>query len=901
MTSSSAASAAQQQRSIDLQYARAYPPTGENMPAVVAHLYEILGERAARFPTAIALGAEESLRWRTVDSGQLVSLVDGVAQQLLDRGVSDGDRVVLWSPSGIRTPVFLFALWKLGAVVVPFDKDMNPQAAAAILSAVEPRLVVFGYDQRPAWAPEDAIQWWEPVPAAAPTQAWQRPREELAAIFFTSGTTGQPKGCMITHANLCSQLDVYDDRIPIDSSCRFASILPLSHLFELSCGLLYPMLVGAAVHYIPSRRPNDVVRVLQEQRITHMMAVPQLLALMGKALEQRLRSRLPAALYRQLFNTADRLPVAARRRLFFMVHRQIGGHLRLLAAGGAPLAVETQQLWQRLGVDVVQGYGTSECSPVIACGLPRITPPGSVGPPLKGVQVRLSSEGELQVRGPNVMRGYWHDPERTAQVLSPDGWYATGDLASQDEHGNIWLRGRARDLIVLPNGLNVWPEDVEDALRTDPAVRDAAVIPVNTPGGGVRLHAYLIPTHPSARQTDPRALLAHVNSGLASHQRVSSASWWPDADFPRSTTLKLRRHLLPQPGQVVEQAAPPPVEGDPIAQAVASAARVTSVADDQTLAQLGLDSLGLVELAAQLEEVTGRALSESSLSTEMTLAALRAAIAQAPVAGEGGTDGLEGAAALPVPPWFYRYGWPLKPLLTAPFDLMYGVGIPRTIVLGADQLRNLPSTVVFAGNHRSFADMPLVRVGLSRTPARRFARRLVTAAMGEGEGWRSPLARYVAAGYGLYPLDRVAHREASLRRLAELASGGNAVLIFPQGAHVRPADERGDPPAARFKTGVAHVAEALDAPVIPFGLAGTEAAMPPFLDDFHGLVVGGVPVSLRRTVLAIAFGPPQRQAAGESAQDFTERLERLSYALAAEADRARADPDELARSAPRRA
>jgi len=628
--------------------------------------------------------------------------------------------------------------------------------------------------------------------------------------------------------------------------------------------------------------------VLKEQRVTHMMAVPQLLSLMGSALEQRLQSRLPGAAYRRLLLVADRLPMSARRRLFWMVHGQIGGHLRLLAAGGAPLAVETQQLWQRLGVDVVQGYGTSECSPVVACGLPHVTPAGSVGPPLKNVEVRLSAEAELQVRGPNVMRGYWRDPERTAQVLSSDGWYATGDLASIDGHGNIWLRGRARDLIVLPSGMNVWPEDVEDALRASSAVRDAAVVAVTTPGGGLRLHAYLIPAQPSLRGTDARDVLAHANSRLAAHQRVATASWWPEPDFPRTSTLKVRRHLLPAPSEEAPSA-PPPIEGDPVAVAVANAAHVTAVRDEQTLAELGLDSLGLVELAAQLEDATGRALAEGSLSTELTVGSLRDVVAAAPVASES-AGALDAATALPVPPWFYRFGWPLRPLLTSPFDLIYWIGIPRTIVLGADQLRNLPRTVVFAGNHRSFADMPLVCVGLGRTPARRFARRLVIAAQAEGEGWRSPLARYVAAGYGLYPLDRVAHREASLRRLASLAGGGNAVLIFPQGTHAHPSDERGDPPAVRFKTGVAHIAEALGAPVVPFGLAGTELAMPPFLDDYHGMVIGGVPVQLRRTVLCIAFGEPQRQFPGESAQEFTERLEHLSYALAAEADKVRTAP-----------
>ena len=186
--------------------------------------------------------------------------------------------------------------------------------------------------------------------------------------------------------------------------------------------------------------------------------------------------------------------------------------------------------------------------------------------------------------------------------------------------------------------------------------------------------------------------------------------------------------------------------------------------------------------------------------------------------------------------------------------------------------------------------MPLIRVGIGRTAARRFSRRLTVAALAEGEGWHSPLARYAAAAFGLYPLDRHSHREASLRRLASLTRRGSAVLIFPQGAHARPAEERGDPPAVRFKTGVTYVAEALDAPVVPFGLAGTELAMPPFVDDFKGPLIAGVPLALTRTPLAIAFGPPQLPRQGESAQQFAERLEQCCYALAAEADAARVSP-----------
>jgi long-chain acyl-CoA synthetase len=475
--------------------------------------------------------------------------------------------------------------------------------------------------------------------------------------------------------------------------------------------------------------------------------------------------------------------------------------------------------------------------------------------------------------------------------LSSDGWYSSGDLASIDGQGNVWLQGRARDLIVLPSGLNVWPQDVEDALRAEPGVQDSAVVAVPTPGGGARLHAYLIPTRPADRQTDPTLLLAKANSRLAPHQRVSSASWWTEADFPRTSTLKVRRHLLPLPSeQPSAHAGAPPMEGDPLAEAVAAAAHLNAVGEDQTLAELGLDSMGLVELAAQLEDKTGRSLPESALSTEMTVAALRAAVDAAPLAEERTAADLDTVQPLPIPRWFYAYGWLVRPLLTLPFDLLYRIAIPHTIVLGGEHLRNLPRNIVFAGNHRSFADLPLVREGLARTAARRFSRHLVIAALAEGEGWRSPLSRYAAAAFGLYPLDRLSQREASLRRLALLARDKNAVLIFPQGTHARPTDERGDPPPVRFKTGVAHVAEALDAPVVPFGLAGTEEAMPPFLDNFRGPVIAGVPVALKRTRLAIVFGPPQRQAPGETAQEFAERLERVSYDLAAQADSARGGP-----------
>src|SRR5207237_7533814 len=220
-----------------------------------SHLYEIVRDRARAFPRDVAVGGQQGLVWKTLDSSQLLNLVDRLAEELTARGVRAGDRVVVWLPNHWRTPVYFFALWKLGAVVVPFDREMNPDAGAVILSAVKPRLVLAGFSERPPWAKGvQVVEWWEPGSemSSAVASAWSKPEEELAVAAFTSGTTGDPKGCMISHANLCSQLQPLGDSVSLDSDCRLASVLPLSHLFELTCGMLYPLSAGAAIHYVPS-------------------------------------------------------------------------------------------------------------------------------------------------------------------------------------------------------------------------------------------------------------------------------------------------------------------------------------------------------------------------------------------------------------------------------------------------------------------------------------------------------------------------------------------------------------------------------------------------------------------------------------------------------------------------
>lgn len=677
--------------------------------ATFQHLYDIVTHRAATHPRAIALGGQQGLAWKTLTSSALLELVNLLAIELADLGVREGDRVILWLPSHWRTPVYLFALWRLGAVVVPFDREMNAEAADAIQKSVDPRLIVAGFDERPPWMSQrEVVDWWEPgtrIRSTGSNGAWRRPAEELAAIFFTSGTTGRPKGCMITHANLLSQVDALPANFGLDSTCRLASVLPLSHLFEMTCGLIYPLAEGAAIHYVPSRRGPDIVRVLFEQRITHMIVVPQLLAAMGQALDKQLQNSLPGPVYSALNAVAERVTLPTRYRLFWFAHRRLGGHLRTFASGGAALPAETQLFWERLGVQVVQGYGASECSPVIACGnADGSTPIGTVGRPIQGVEVRISAEGELLVRGPNVMRGYWKDPARTADVIR-DGWYSTGDLATIDERGNIRLSGRAKDLIALPSGMN--------------------------------------------------------------------------------------------------------------------------------------------------------------------------------------DRGAEGVSA-DVPLWPYTWGRAFR-ILATPFSLIYRLAVTRTIVLGADYLNALTPPVIFAGTHHGFADMPLVRRGIGQSPARGLLRRLVIATAAKNWDDARWFTRFVTLAYGLYPLRQRGERDASLRGLVRLCERGSALLIFPQGHHVRPEQERAGERAAAFQSGVGFLANALDATVVPFGVAGTENVLKSGPADSGGMTLGNIAVSIHRGPLAISFAAPVKMRSDESSHAFAARLQAICFQATTEAERALAD------------
>jgi long-chain acyl-CoA synthetase len=372
--------------------------------------------------------------------------------------------------------------------------------------------------------------------------------DDLAELVFTSGTTGQPKGVMLSHRNIISNASAAVSVVNIRTGDRLLSILPLSHMFEttVELGVLYS---GASVVYARTLTPDNLLKLLATQQITCMMVVPQVLQLFLNGIESEVRRQNREQQWQMLQRIASRLPFAWRRILFRAVHKRFGGHFRFFISGGAYLPPDLAQRWENMGFRVMQGYGATECSPIVSVTPYKEHILDSVGKPLPGVAVRIAEDNEILVYGPNVAIGYWKNSEATATAFE-GGWYHTGDLGYVDARNNLYLKGRKKNLIVLANGMNVYPEDIENVLCANPLVKNAVVFGLMQKGQP-EVHAVLLMDDPSHAAT----VIQDANKRLASHQRVHGFTIWTEPDFPCTHTFKVKRSEVLDKLLAIRQAA----------------------------------------------------------------------------------------------------------------------------------------------------------------------------------------------------------------------------------------------------------------------------------------------------------------------------------------------------------
>jgi long-chain acyl-CoA synthetase len=538
-------------------------------------LIELLDDAASRWPAVPPMWALRTdhgleLAWSAAEMRRRSLLA---AWRLRARGLERGDRLLTWSPSTPRLPAVYWGAMRAGIVIVPLDLRMTPGVIDRISARADTRWLAVdsGYDAPdPAEVGLDHFTVWkleELVADADETfpddwetrlSTWPAPdRDSLFEVIFTSGTTADPKGVLLTHGNILESIAAFGTLLEPRHQ-RAVSILPLSHLFEQAPVLFYATSIGAEVRYVRSRNPRVIFESLRELRVTAMVLTPQILELFWNALTREIERRGQTARFERGRRLARRLPYSLRRLVFRSLHAQLGGQLRLMISAGAYLPPDLQLAWQDLGIAIIQGYGSTECGIVSANDQWR-HPTGVVGRVRAPSEVRLHPETtEILVRGPNVSAGYWRDETTSASVQDSDGWTLTGDTGHLTAQGDLVLSGRLRNVIVLPNGLNVFPEDIEAAL-TDRGLSQAVVLET-APG---RIEAVVLPPGsqpiipgtasadlPTPRSADEEAALRAriddvvraANAELSMHQRIVAWRLWPEPDFPRTHTLKIRRN-----------------------------------------------------------------------------------------------------------------------------------------------------------------------------------------------------------------------------------------------------------------------------------------------------------------------------------------------------------------------
>jgi long-chain acyl-CoA synthetase len=528
-------------------------------------ILELFDAAVERFGDRPALGLDgdegSSLRWTYRELARRSKIA---AWRLRAAGLQPGDRILTWSPATPQLPAVYYGAMRAGLVLVPLDLRMAPDAIERIATRADANRLILGTGRDAPDPREAGLEAFptlrldeltadpgETFPADWEQQleSWPGPAAtDVLELIFTSGTTGTPKGVILAHDNVLESVRAMHRVIP-PMEHRVVSLLPLSHLLEQAVTLFYALDVGASILYVRSRNPRVTFEAIRRHRTTSMVVVPQVLELFWAAVEREVERSGRAKTFNRLRRVARHLPYGLRRLIFRRVHARLGGGLRLFVSSGAFLPPALQQAWEDLGVVVIQGYGATETG-FGSCTTREDHGLGTVGRPVPPVEMRLADDGEIQFNGPTLFKGYWHDADATAAALTADGWYRTGDIGRQDSAGRLILMGRTKDIIVLPNGLNVYPEDIENALRMA-GIRDSVVVETS-PG---RIEAVVLAPRSGAEGEAEQPATADVraqiqvsvksaNATLASHQRIGAFRVWPEEDFPRTHTLKVKRDAV---------------------------------------------------------------------------------------------------------------------------------------------------------------------------------------------------------------------------------------------------------------------------------------------------------------------------------------------------------------------
>ena len=859
------------------------------IPALMPTFYDRFVECAQRWPQNVAVEVQRPDGVESHTYAELRRMAESIAGWLLDSEMAAGTRVAILADNHPRWVAAYLGIIAGGGSTVPLDTAYHADQVAKLLRDSGATLLVC--DQKHLETAQGAVagsetaivlatagkQTGAPLPAkvvadfdgiftqyTGSLRPVSRAPNDVASLLYTSGTTADPKGVMLTHANLLAEADAVFAWAHIGPDDAILGVLPLFHVLSQMANLLLPLVAGTRVVYLSTLNTTELLRALRERNITAFAVVPQFFNLIHERIFKEVQQR--AAIARFAFACMMRLNGFFRklgfnpgRVLFGRVHDLFGPRMRFLVTGGSRFDPKIGRDFYALGIDVLQAYGLTE-----TCGGAFVNSPGenvigSVGKPLKGVQgktinVQASDDGsptsgEILIRGPIVMKGYWNRPDATAEVLK-DGWLHTGDLGYFDNDGNLFITGRQKDVIILANGKNVYPEEIEAHYLQSPLIKEICVLGLED-GGAEKLYAVITPNFEVLRQRKIvntkeviRFDLEGLSAKLPSTKRIAGYEIWQE-DLPRTTTRKLKRFEIEKrvkAGKRQEagaEIAKPLTREDTawleqpdnqralriIREYSPSHPENISPADNLEL-DLGLDSMRRVELLVALEQELGGDVEESRLADIYTVHELVDAVRES--AASGKAPGKKPAQT------FVGWGTLLKEDPTDPAALAVTKPRPftdrvlfvftRTIKLiwslrapiKVEGLENLPERAPFllCSNHQSFLDPVIL---LAVLPLRVLLRLF---AVGTSEIFGSGFMRRVARILRVVVVDPDANLIPAMRAGAYGLRHGLSLMLYPEG-------ERSiDGTPRTFKKGAAILSVHLQVPIVPIAIDGFHDAWP---------------------------------------------------------------------------
>lgn len=543
-----------------------------------SNVLSLLEDRTNDYARKVALGIKTTFGWKELTYDGLSLMTRRLAAYLKnDLGLKRDERLAILSESKPEYGACVFASVISGLITVPLDIKLTNYELESILSDCLPSVMLVSQtyldkaielqkviptlkhiivmDENPI----DGFESIYTIPANYTCKWRHRSRKSTIFIIYTSGTTGAPKGVETTFGNILAQLAdlkiVLRQIFPKKGDVRILSILPMNHLFEMTVGFTTFLNFGFSVYYTRSLKPKDVLNIIKDKQIHFMILVPAFLRLLKSVLEAEIKSS--SKFYQKTFPIKFFLAKFLRYRwmkkiLFKRLHNCFGGSFKACLSGGAPFDIETARFFKRIGIDVYEGYGLTETSPVATLNVERCRDLHSVGKVLPSYEVKIAPEtGELLLKGPSIMKGYHNQPELTAEAIDSEGFFHTGDIAKMDKEGRIYITGRIKNMIVLSGGKKVFPEEVEAVLEKSDLIEELCVMGISREGGAKEgtedIAAIVVPKPEIKAKYSGEELLQcmrdevkRLSKKLAPYKRPINVIVY-DGALPRTATKKIQR------------------------------------------------------------------------------------------------------------------------------------------------------------------------------------------------------------------------------------------------------------------------------------------------------------------------------------------------------------------------